>query len=170
MSENPMREVLLEKVTANIGVGSGGQPLENAKTLLNRLTGKTPVPTTAHVRNPVFKIKKGEAIGAKVTLRGKQALEFLQRALDSVDFKINERSFDGRGNFSFGIREYIDFPGMKYDPKLGIIGFDVCVTLSRRGARVSRRKRGRSRIAKSHLISKEDGIAFAKEKLKVTTV
>ena len=164
---NPMRDIILEKVTLNIGVGASGQPLENAKTLLQRLTGKTPAVTTAHARSPVFKIRKGDPIGAKVTLRGKEAVELLQRALDSVDFKISERSFDGRGNFSFGIREYIDFPGIKYDPKIGIIGFDVCVTLARRGYRVSRKKRCRSPVGKKHLVSREEGVAFAREKLKV---
>ncbi len=164
---NPMRDVVLEKVTANIGVGASGQPLENAKVLLERLTSRKPAQTIARLRNPVFKVRKGDAIGAKVTLRGKAAADFLKRALDAVDSKVSERSFDRRGNFSFGIREYIDFPGIKYDPKLGIIGFDVCVTLARRGFRVARRKRMRSRVGKSHLLSKEEGLSYAREKLGV---
>ncbi|MEM4389832.1 MAG: 50S ribosomal protein L5 [Candidatus Micrarchaeia archaeon] len=164
-----MREIIVDKVTLNIGVGASGQPLENAKALLARLTGRQPVATRARVRNPVFKIKKGEPIGAKVTLRGRQALDFLRKALDAVNYRIPERSFDERGNFSFGVKEYIDFPGAKYDPKLGMLGFDVCVTLARRGYRVARKRRARSKVGKSHLISKEEGLAFARTVLKVTT-
>ena len=69
MTENPMRTVRVEKVTLNIGVGVGGEPLERAKLLLNRITGATPVVTLAKVRNPTFRIKKGDPIGVKVTLR-----------------------------------------------------------------------------------------------------
>ncbi|MEM3030709.1 MAG: 50S ribosomal protein L5 [Candidatus Micrarchaeia archaeon] len=168
MSE-AMRQIILEKVTLNIGVGASGQPLENAKALLARLTGRQPVPTRARVRNPVFKIKKGEPIGAKVTLRGRPALDFLNKALDAVDYRVPEKSFDERGNFSFGVKEYIDFPGAKYDPKLGMLGFDVCVTLARRGYRVARKRRARSSVGKKHLLSKEEGLAFARSVLKITT-
>jgi len=169
MSDNSMRGVVLEKVTLNIGVGASGQPLENAKSLLERLTGRRPVATRARTRNPVFKIKKGEAIGAKVTLRGRAALDFLNKALDAVDYKVAEKSFDERGNFSFGVKEYIDFPGARYDPKLGMLGFDVCVTLGRKGHRVARKRRARSRVGREHLLSREEGLAYARSVLKVST-
>jgi len=68
------------------------------------------------------------------------------------------------------VREYIDFPGIKYDPKLGIVGFDVCVTLKRRGWRVKDRRRGRSRIGRKHRITKDEGMAFAKDVLGVEIV
>jgi large subunit ribosomal protein L5 len=162
MELNPMKDILVEKVTLNIGAGEAGQKLDNAKTLLSMVTGKSPVITTAKGRNPLFKIKKGDDIGAKVTLRGKEAKDVLERAFKAVEHTLAERIFDQNGNFSFGVKEYIDFPGVKYDPKIGIIGFDVCVTLKRRGARVSRRRRFSSRVGKSHRITREDGIAFVK--------
>ncbi len=165
--ENPMRQVVLDKVTLNIGVGQAGESLENAKTLLERLSGSKAVPTKAKSRNPLFKIRKGDLIGTKTTLRGKEAFEFLQKALKVRDFTLGSRSFDRRGNFSFGVPEYIDFPGAKYDPKIGIIGFDVCVTLKRRGARVSLRRRGRAKVGGKHRLTKEDGIAFAQTALKL---
>jgi large subunit ribosomal protein L5 len=165
-----MREIGIEKVTANIGVGEGGEKLERCLALLTTLAGRQAVKTVARVRNPTFKIKKGDPIGVKVTLRGKEAEEFLMKALDAVDKKVSLSSFDEHGNFSFGVKEYIDFPGAKYDPKLGIVGFDVCVTLKRKGWRVGERRRGRSRVGRKHKITKEEGVAFAKEKLGVEVV
>ncbi|MCX6775466.1 MAG: 50S ribosomal protein L5 [Candidatus Micrarchaeota archaeon] len=167
---NPMREVRIDKVTANIGVGEGGEKLQSCSTLLNKMSGKKAVKTTARVRNLVFKIKKGDPIGTKVTLRNKDAEEFLKKALDAVDKKISSRAFDKEGNFSFGIEEYIDFPGVKYDPKLGIVGFDVCVTLKRRGVRVTKKRRGKATLGRRHRLTNEDGITFAKEVLGVEIV
>ena len=157
-----LRNIFVDKVTVNIGVGKAGPVLENAKILLNRLTARTPVTTAARVRNPIFKIKQGDPIGTKVTLRKSAALEFLKRALNAVDLKVKESSFDDRGNFSFGVREYIDFPGAKYDPKLGMFGFDVCVTLIRPGARVSRRKRAASKVGKKHAVPRAESTEFMK--------
>lgn len=167
---NPMRDIHIEKVTANMGVGEGGEKLQNCSALLSRISGKKAVWTVARVRNPVFKIKKGDPIGTKVTLRKKEAEEFLKKALDAVDKKISSRAFDGYGNFSFGVEEYIDFPGVKYDPKVGIVGFDVCVTLMRGGWRVAKRRRGRGMIGSRHRITREEGMEFAKKVLGVEIV
>jgi large subunit ribosomal protein L5 len=167
-SQNPMRQIVIDKVTLNIGVGHAGAELENAKLLLERLTGHKAIETHARVRNPVFKIKKGDPIGAKVTLRGKEALEFIKKALQAKSNRISKRSFDRAGNFSFGVAEYIDFPGMKYDPKIGIIGFDVCVTLRRRGgSRTSRKRTARSKIGPSHKITQSEAYEFVKSALGV---
>lgn len=161
---NPMREVLIDKVTANIGVGAPGDRLENAKDLLGRLTGKTPVVTTARRREPAFKIRQGMEIGVKVTMRGKSAYEFVEKALAARKKMLSLRNFDKRGNFAFGVAEYIDFPGAKYDPAIGMYGFDICVTLRRRGWRVSRRRLGTAKIGNSHLITKDEAVEFAKSK------
>ncbi len=163
---NPMREVKVEKVTLNIGVGGAGAALENAKLLLERLTGRKAVNTLARVRNPVFKIKRGDPIGAKVTIRGKGAVELVKKALEARDGKLNSRSFDRFGNFSFGVPEYIDFPGAKYDPKIGIIGFDVCATLRRAGGfRVAKRRRAAARVGKRHVVTREEALQFAQKNL-----
>ncbi len=164
---NPMKDVKIEKVTLNVGIGQAGQELENGKRLLEMLSGSQAVPTKAKVRNPVFRIKKGDLIGAKTTLRGKGAKEFLEKALQSKDNTLSARSFDDRGNFSFGVSEYIEFPGTKYDPKIGMMGFDVCVTLTRKGARVAKRKRAKRKVGKKHSMGREDGIEFAKSALNV---
>lgn len=160
---NTMRDIVIDKVTLNIGIGSAGEALEKAKKLLKKLTNKNVVETKARVRNPTFKIKPGDKIGVKVTMRGIDAEEFLKKAFDAVDFKIKESSIDRAGSFSFGIAEYIDFPGVKYDSSIGILGFDVCVSLKRRGgARVAKRRRGAAKIGKSHAITTADTVEFLK--------
>ena len=165
-----MREILIDKVTVNIGVGGMGEALDNAVELLKKLTGKKPILTKAKKRNPTWGLRKGLPIGAKVTLRGKDAIEFLKKALKAVKNKIKERSFDRLGNFSFGVKSYIDFPGAKYDPNIGMYGFDVCVTLKRRGFRVKQRKIAKARVGKKHLINKEEAKAFLEKNFGVEVV
>jgi large subunit ribosomal protein L5 len=157
-----MQEVRLEKVTANIGVGAGGEKLENAKTLLERITGKKVVATRAKVRNPTFKIQKGDEIGVKVTLRGNDAVEFAKKAFDAAENRVGEKSFDETGNVSFGVREYIDFPGAKYDPKIGMLGFDVCLTLKKPGTRVMHRRVARKKRIKQK-VGRGEAIEFVKK-------
>ncbi len=152
--ENPMRRIRIEKVTINIGCGGGGEKLEKARKLLETLTGKKVVITRTHKRT-TFGVAKGRDIGCKVTLRGSNAAEFLKKALEAVDNKISSKQFDRQGNFSFGIKEYIDLPASKYDPDIGMYGMDIAVTLERPGFRV-KRKRLPAKIGKSHLIAKED--------------
>jgi len=164
---NPMREVFIEKVTVNMGVGGPGDHLESAKKLLIDLTGKKPEETRAKKRNPVFKIRKGLPLGARVTLRGDGALDFLKKALQSKKNHLLERNFDKQGNFAFGIKEYIDFPGAKYDPSMGMVGFDVCVTLKRKGYSIKKRRISPSKVGKEHVITKNEGVHFALQNLGV---
>lgn len=164
-SQNPMREIRIEKVTLNIGCGEGGEKLEKAKKLLEKLTGKKVVITRTHKRT-TFGTARGRPIGCKVTLRGNDAIEFLKKAFDAIDFKLSKTSFDSLGNFSFGIKEYIDLPGIRYDPDIGIYGMDVCVTVERRGYRVKRKKIS-TKIGKKHIIRPEEAIEFVKNKFNV---
>ncbi len=159
--ENPMREILLDKVVINIGVGESGERHKKAMILLEQLTGQKPVATyaTQTIRN--FGIRRGEAIGVKVTLRGQKAMDFLMKALKVKEFKLSARSINA-GNFSFGIQEHIDLPGVDYDPDIGIFGMDVCVVLRRRGYRVARRRRCRSKVGSRHRITKEETIEWLK--------
>lgn len=160
--ENRMRAIRVEKVTINMGVGKPGEELKKAETMLERITGMKAVETVSKTKNPTWELREGIPIGAKVTLRGKKALEFLRNALSAKDKRLSPKNFDSGGNFGFGIKEYIDLPGTKYDPKIGIIGMDVLVALERRGYRVKRRKIGKHKIKKSHIVSKQDAIGFAR--------
>ncbi|MDO8339372.1 MAG: 50S ribosomal protein L5 [Candidatus Burarchaeum sp.] len=169
--QNAMRGLAVEKLTLNIGVGGSGQPLENAKSLLKKITGRIPATTYARDRNPVFKLRKGDAIGAKVTLRRAPAVELLKRGLECIGRRLSSRSFDRRGNFAFGIREYIDFPGIKYDPQIGMMGFEIAVTMKRKGGeRVLARRRGRVRPRRSYAVTKEESIEFVKNMFNVEVV
>lgn len=162
---NKMQEIRIEKVTVNIGVGSPGEKLDFAKDLIERLSGKKPIETTAKRREPVFKLRKGLPIGTKATLRKSAAKDFLDKALTARRRVLQSGNFDKTGNFSFGVAEYIDFPGAKYDPNIGMFGFDVAVTLIRPGARIQQRRIAKSKIGKKHKITKEEAMEFAKSVL-----
>jgi large subunit ribosomal protein L5 len=158
-SENSMKKISVGKVVINIGVGRSGEPVERAKHGLEDLTGKNPTVTTAKKNLRDFGIHQGEPIGAMVTLRRKDATDFLKRCLEAKGNKMNISSFDDYGNISMGIREHIDIPGTKYNPDIGIFGMNVCVSLVRPGYSISKR-RGKSRIGKVHRISKEGAIEY----------
>jgi large subunit ribosomal protein L5 len=159
-STNPLRVVRIEKVTLNIATGKSGEPLEKAKKVLNQLTNKTPTTKQAKKAIKDFNVRKGEPIAAVVTLRGKEAGEFLRRALDAVSNKVNERNFDDYGNFSFGIKEHIEIPGTRYIPELGIFGATIHVTLGRPGYRIRSRAIRPSKIGRNHYVSREDAVKF----------
>ena len=164
---NPMKEIFIDKVTVNIGVGESGGELEKAVKILELVTKKHVVKTVCKVKLPTWGIRPGLPIGCKTTLRGKDALDFIDLTLKAKRNKLKSKSFSKEGNFSYGIHEYLDVPGIKYDPDIGIRGFDVTVNLKRRGYRVKFKKYGSSKIGKSQKITKEDAIKFAQEKLKV---
>ncbi|VVB70766.1 50S ribosomal protein L5 [uncultured archaeon] len=159
--------VRIDKVTLNIGVGQGGEKLENAKALLKKLTGLQPVDTLSKTRNPTWKVRMGDAIGCKVTLRGENAVSVLKRVLDSLDFVLKPTSFDNNGNVSFGVKEYIDVPGLKYDPKIGILGFDVCVSLGKPGYRVMKRRIKPGKIPRKHRVSQKEAQEFLQKNFDV---
>ncbi len=157
---NPMRKLKLEKVTLNIGTTTDKEKLERAMKLLEKLTGKKPVITKTHKRN-TFGIAKGRPIGAKITLRGKDAEEMLKKVLKGVDNIIKLKQIND-GNFSIGVKEYIDLPGVSYDPDIGVLGFDCTVTLERPGYRVKKRKLRKTKIGKKHLITKDETVEWVK--------
>ena len=162
-----MRQIAVEKVTVNMGVGESGDVLEKASTIMETVTKAKPTKTVSKVKNPTWGLRLGLPIGIKVTLRGKKANEFLTAAFAAKENVVKNKNFDMNGNFGFGVAEHIDMPGVKYDPKLGIRGFDVLVTLERPGYRIKRRKLNKRKIGKNHRISKEHATGFVKEKFGV---
>ena len=129
----------LEKIVINMGVGEATQDrkhIENAANDLALIAGQKPVVTKAKQSNASFKIRDGQAIGCKVTLRRQHMYEFLDRlvtiALPRVrDFRgINGKSFDGRGNYAMGITEHIIFPEINYDKVDKIRGMDIVICTS----------------------------------------
>jgi large subunit ribosomal protein L5 len=162
-----MRGIVLEKVTINIGAGESGPQLEKSKKILEVITGKKVMITRTKKRTTFGAVKK-KPIGAKVTIRGAEAKEILKKMLQALDNKVSESSFDKSGNFSFGIHEYINIPGIKYEPDVGILGMDVCVTLGRPGFRVKRRRIRPQKVSK-HRISREEAMEFARKEFGVIT-
>ncbi len=165
-----MRNIRLEKAVVNIGVGDAGERLLKAVKVLAMVTGKKPVRTIAKTTNRDLGIRQGQDIGCKVTLRRAEAEEFVKKALWIRENRLAKWSFDPEGNFSFGIQDYTDFPGMKYDPEIGIFGLDVCISLSRPGRRVKIRRVMKRSIPKDHRITKEEGQEFVRSKFNVEVV
>ena len=96
--------------------------------------------------------------------------DFLRKALTIRSNRLAAYSFDPHGNFSFGVPDYTDFEGMKYDPEIGVFGMDIAVALERPGFRITRRKIAARPIPRSHRISKGEGIEFIRSTYKVEVV
>ena len=165
--DNVMRQIFISKVVINMSLGTGGETLAKAKTILEELTGQKPVDVLAKHHNRDFGLRKGEPMGCKVTLRGNRALDFAKRALDVADFRIPESAVDQSGNVSFGISEHIQIPGVKYDPNLGIFGMDVCICTERPGFRITRRRRGRHKVPRRHRITPSEAMGIFSTELGV---
>jgi len=163
---NPMREPRIEKVVVHMGVGEGGRALQNAEGILEAITGQESVRTTARETIPEWGIRAGQPIGAKVTLRGEAAHDFLETALPLAT--IRRSQFDRTGNVSFGLPEHTAFPTQEYNPNIGIFGLDVTVTLVRPGYRVHQRDRERRSIPSGHRLRPDDAIHFLERTFEVT--
>ena len=139
--DNVMQVPRLEKIVINMGVGAAvGQPslLEGAVNDLTLIAGQKPIITRARKSIASFKLREGNAIGAKVTLRGDRMWEFLDRLISLAiprirDFRgLNPRSFDGHGNYTFGVTEQLIFPEIDYDKIDAPRGMDITIVTTAR--------------------------------------
>ena len=160
MKMNSMKSIKVEKVTLNIGAGKDQARLEKGIVLLNSIANATPIKTVTSKRIQEWGLRPGLPIGCKLTLRKERAIKILPRLLEAVDNQLREKQFDNNGNVAFGIHEYIEIPGVKYDPKIGIMGLEVCVTLERPGYRIKRRRLLPRKIPTRHRISRQEAIGF----------
>ena len=167
---NVMKNIKIEKITLNFGAGTDQKKLEKGMKLLKLISGKEPIKTLSKVRVPTWGLRVGLPIGCMITLRGEEAEKLLVRIIKAKDNKLNERCFDNQGNFSFGLKEYIDMQDVKYDAEIGIIGFECAVTLKRAGSRVAQRSLKKSKLPTAQRINSEDAINFVKEKFKVEVI
>jgi large subunit ribosomal protein L5 len=167
---NSMREIHVDKVVVNIGVGEAGERLTKAQKVLEMITGQKSVQTISRTVNRDLAIRVGMPLGCKVTLRGDNAKTFVDKALSIRERRIPVYSFDKEGNMSFGITDYTDFEGMKYDPEIGIFGMDVSVVLRRTGSRITRRRLLTRSIPKEHRVTRDEAIQFMKDNYKVEVV
>ena len=136
---NPMQVPRVERVVLNVGMGEAIQDvklLDSAVAELALITGQKPVVTKAKKAIAGFKVRQGMPIGAKVTLRGSRMYEFLDRLLNVGlprirDFRgVSPKAFDGRGNYTFGLKEQLTFPEIKYDDVAAIHGMDITIVTS----------------------------------------
>jgi large subunit ribosomal protein L5 len=135
--KNPMQVPKIEKITVNMGVGEAvadKKLIDNAVGDLVKITGQKPLICKSTKSIATFKLRAGLAIGAKVTLRGARMYEFLDRLISIAmprirDFRgVSARSFDGRGNYNFGVKEQIIFPEIQYDQVDKVRGMDITIT------------------------------------------
>jgi large subunit ribosomal protein L5 len=145
--ENVMEVPRISKITINMGVGEAvadKKIMDNAVADLTKITGQKPLVTRARKSVATFKVRDGLAIGAKVTLRGARMYEFLDRLVSIAmprirDFRgVSARSFDGRGNYNFGVKEQIIFPEIAYDQIDAIRGMDITITTTARDDKAGR--------------------------------
>ena len=166
-----MRHIAIDKVVVNIGAGAGGEELQRAEKVIDLITkGRKAVRTISQTTNKDWGIRKKSPIACKVTLRGDEADRFLQEAFWVRDNKLMGYSFDREGNFSFGIRDYTDFPGMRYDPDIGIYGMDISVTMARPGRRVRLRRNRAGRIGKNHRVTVQETKSFISKRFSVEVI
>jgi large subunit ribosomal protein L5 len=134
---NPMQVPRITKITVNMGVGEAvadKKIMDNAVGDLTKITGQKPIVTKARISVATFKVRAGQQIGCKVTLRGARMYEFLDRLINIAiprirDFRgLSTRSFDGQGNYSLGVREQIIFPEIQYDAIDQVRGMDITIT------------------------------------------
>jgi large subunit ribosomal protein L5 len=139
--QNPMRVPKLDKIVLNMGVGEATADAKKLQTAINEMTlisGQKPAVCRARKSVANFKLRDGQAIGAKVTLRRSRMYEFIDRLINVAlprvrDFRgLNPKSFDGRGNYSMGVKEHIIFPEIDYDKASEVWGMDITVCTTAR--------------------------------------
>jgi large subunit ribosomal protein L5 len=144
---NVMQVPKIVKITVNMGVGEAvadKKIMDNAVGDLTKITGQKPLVTRARKSVATFKVRDNLAIGCKVTLRGARMYEFLDRLVTIAmprirDFRgVSARSFDGRGNYNFGVKEQIIFPEIAYDQIDALRGMDITITTTARDDKAGR--------------------------------
>ena len=137
--QTPMRVPKITKITLNMGLGEAladKKVVEHAVSDMTQIAGQKPIVTRARKSVANFKVREGWPVGCKVTLRRERMYEFLDRLITIAiprirDFRgLNPRSFDGRGNYSLGVKEQIIFPEIDYDKIDAIRGLDITITTS----------------------------------------
>ena len=148
-----MREVRIEKIV--LSCGGTAEKLEKSLRLLKALTGRKPSTIQSKRRIPNFGVRPGLEVGCKLTLRGKAGEEMLKRLLQAENNEVREKSVK-ENHFSFGIREYIEIPGVEYQRDIGLLGLNVTVDFARTGRRVEFRKIKRSKMNKKQYVTREE--------------
>ena len=156
---NPMKEVEMEKLVLNCG--GTDDKLEKSVKLLKMITVDRKVyQTKSTKRIPAFGISPGKRSGCKVTIRDKKKIiDLLKRFFAALDNEIKKKQIT-ENHVSFGIKEYIEVPGLEYDREIGILGFEASLVFKRKGKRVKMRKAKRGKYPKRQSVTKQEIIDF----------
>lgn len=156
----------IEKVV--LSIGGTGDTLEKGMKLLKLLTGKKPTKTESKKRIPSFNVRPGLETGVMVTIR-KNPEEVLKKMLIAIDNVLKKKQIS-ENNFSFGVKEYLEIPGVEYQRDIGILGLDVTVVFKVLGKRVKLRKIKKGKLPKRQRISKKEIIKFMEDKFQTNFV
>ena len=167
-TESTMKKISLDKIVLNMGVGKSGDAIEIAKKALDQISGKKSCSRGAKETQRDWGIRKGEPIGVSVTIRGEDAKALLKRLFDAKGDIVKGKSFDNFGNYSFGINEHIDIPGVKYEPQIGILGLGISIALSRPGYGIRKRSKHKASVGKSHIITSQEAKDYLVKEYGVT--
>ena len=159
-----MNQVRIEKLTLNVGAGKDQAVLEKGVILLKMLTGIDPIKTITKKRIPSWGLRPGLPVGCKITIRDKKKIkELVDSFIKAKDNVLKNSCFDESGNISFGIHEYIDIPGFEYNHDIGIMGFQISLTLEKPGYSLKRKSIKKKSIGKKHQITKDESIKFMQD-------
>ena len=162
--KNKMREIEIEKVVLNCGATD--DKLKKSVKLLKLISNRKVREIASNKRIPTLGVRPGLKTVCSVTLRGKDKEEILKRLLVSIDNTLKKRQIVENA-FSFGIKEYLEVPGLEYQRDIGIIGFEVTVVFKRKGKRVGLKKANRGKAPKKQNVTPEEITEFLKSKFNV---
>jgi large subunit ribosomal protein L5 len=161
LKENSMRVVKIEKIVLSCrGIGD---ELEKGIKLLEIVSGKKAARKLTMKRIPSFGVKPKMNLGGLVTLRGKEVEEILPRLLAAIENNLSKKQIS-ENHFSFGIKEYIEIPGVKYDRELGMRGFEVTIVFTRNGKRVTKKKANKGKMPVRQRVTKQEIIKYLQDK------
>jgi large subunit ribosomal protein L5 len=161
--ENPMRKIRIEKIL--LSCGATGVELEKSAKLLEMLSGMKAQIIKTNKRIPDFNVRPDLEVGTRVTLRNEAAIALLRRLLGAKDNILVKKQVSDN-HFSFGIKEYIEIPGVEYKRDIGTRGLNVTVVFIRSGIRVRRKKVNSGKVPAKQNVSKEEILKFMKENFK----
>jgi large subunit ribosomal protein L5 len=156
--KNKMQEIEIEKMVLNCG--GIGEKLDKSVKLLEMVTKRKISRTKSTKRIPAFEISPGKESGCRVTIREKdEIIAYLKRFFTAVDNKILARQITDN-HFSFGVKEYIEVPGLEYKREFGILGFDITVVFTRKGKRVIRKKIKKGKYPERQKVTRQEIVDF----------
>ena len=154
-----MREIAIEKIV--LSIGGTGESLEKGVKLLEILSGRKPQRVKSRKRIPSLNVRPGLEVGTGVTIR-KNPEKILRNMLSAIDNTLRKKQIS-KNNFSFGVKEYLEIPGIEYQRDIGIMGFDVTVVFKRKGRRVKLKKIKTGKIPQRQSITPEEIIKFMED-------